>query len=465
MANEEQLERLKQGVEGWNKWREENPATEINLENAELRGAYLTQIYLRGADLREANLSIATLDGARLVEAYIEGAYPIDTDLREASLKGSLLGGAVLRRANLRGADLSEAHLLGAHLDGAHLSGAHLEGAHLSIAHLDRAYLDGAHLDRAHLVGARLIEAHIEGAYLNDTDLREANLKEASLEGAVLRRANLRGADLSLTNLRGANLWRADLRFTNLKGANLRETMLKGANLDKAILANTHLEELNLSATKGLEEAYHFYPSPISTSTLKRSKGKIPVNFLRGCGLNDWEIESAKLYQPGLSEKEVNDIVHRIYDMRANQAVQIKQLFISYSHKDNLFVDEIEKHLDKRGIRFWRDIHDATAGRLEKVVDRAIRRNPIMLLILSERSVKSDWVEHEARTARELEKELGRDVLCPVALDESWKTCPWDAVLRDQIMKYHILDFSKWKDEREFDKMFTKLIDGLDLFY
>ncbi len=67
----------------------------------------------------------------------------------------------------------------------------------------------------------------------------------------------------------------------------------------------------------------------------------------------------------------------------------------------------------KSGIRFWRDIHDATSGRLEKVVDRAIRQNPIVLLLLSENSVKSDWVEHEAQLARELEQELGRNVLCP----------------------------------------------------
>ena len=107
----------------------------------------------------------------------------------------------------------------------------------------------------------------------------------------------------------------------------------------------------------------------------------------------------------------------------------------------------------------------STAGRLEKVVDRAMRLNPTVLLVLSENSVKSDWVEHEAREARELEKELGRDVLCPVALDDAWKDCAWPARLREQIMEYHILDFSKWKDEGEFAKMFRKLIDGLDLFY
>jgi hypothetical protein len=79
--------------------------------------------------------------------------------------------------------------------------------------------------------------------------------------------------------------------------------------------------------------------------------------------------------------------------------------------------------------------------------------------------VKSDWVEHEARKARELEKETGRDVLCPVALDEAWKDCRWPERLREQIMEYNIMDFSKWKDEEEFGRKFAKLVEGLDLFY
>jgi len=151
--------------------------------------------------------------------------------------------------------------------------------------------------------------------------------------------------------------------------------------------------------------------------------------------------------------------------LREHQAIQINPLFISYSHKDSAFVDAIENRLDLKGIRFWRDIHDASAGRLEKVVDRAMRQNPTVLLVLSENSVKSDWVEHKARSAHELEKELKRDVLCPVALDGAWKDCPWPVRLREQIMEYNILDFSNWKDEAEFTRKFGKLVEGLDLFY
>ena len=94
-----------------------------------------------------------------------------------------------------------------------------------------------------------------------------------------------------------------------------------------------------------------------------------------------------------------------------------------------------------------------------------MRLNPTVLLILSENSINSDWVEHEAESARELEKELGRDVLCPVALDDSWKDCKWDKRLRRQIEKYNILDFSQWKDEEVFSRQFSRLVDGLDIYY
>jgi uncharacterized protein YjbI with pentapeptide repeats len=355
MANQEQLERLKQGVDGWNKWRKENLDIKI--------------------DLVETNLS---------------GAYLVDADLRWVDLEGANLSGADLRRATLFGANLAS-----------------------------------------------------------------ANFRRANLRRAGFHRANFEGADLCR-----ANLSQSILRMANLRGANLKGANLKGVHLGYTVLGN-----IDLSETKGLDEVIHGGSSQISSDTLQLSKGKIPEVFLRGCGLNDWEIESAKLYKPGLMAKEVNDIVYRIYDLRANQSIQINPLFISYSHKDGAFVDEIEKHLDEKSIRFWRDIHDAPAGPLEEIVDHAIRQNPTVLLVLSRRSVKSDWVQHEARKARELEIKLRRHVLCPVALDNSWKTCDWPERLREQIMEYNILDFSKWKDEGEFGKMFRKLIDGLDLFY
>jgi len=348
---------------------------------------------------------------------------------------GSDLAGADLRKVDLSQACLSEAILEDADLKEADLKGGYFWNANLSRANLWKTNLRSASLKNAKLYRTNLSEAKLTNAYLNEAVFFEANLSDTDFEGA------------------------------NLEGANFGYSYLDGAKFGRTSIGYTIFGGIDLSKVKGLDAVYHHSPSIISAETLQRSKGRIPEKFLRGCGLNDWEIESAKLYQPGLSAKDVSDIVYRIYDLRANQAIQINPLFISYSHSDSEFVDAMEERLNEKGIRFWRDIHDATAGRLEKVIDRAIRQNPIELLVLSENSIKSDWVEHEARKARDLEKELDRDILCPIALDDSWRHNKWPEHLREQIMEYNVLDFSKWKDEQEFGKMFRKLIDGLDLFY
>ena len=147
------------------------------------------------------------------------------------------------------------------------------------------------------------------------------------------------------------------------------------------------------------------------------------------------------------------------------EPTQGASLFISYSRTDSAFVDKLEAALNEKGIRFWRDIHDATSGRLERQVERAMRQNPTVLLVLSANSIQSDWVEHEVREARGLEKELGRDVLCPVALDDGWKRSPWPQRVMEQVMEYNILDFSQWEDESAFQRMFARLLGGLELFY
>jgi hypothetical protein len=239
-------------------------------------------------------------------------------------------------------------------------------------------------------------------------------------------------------------------------GASLIETNVSGAKLGHTVFANS-----TLSRMRGLESVDHRGPSHISIDTFLLSEGKIPEVFLRGCGLSDADIEYARLSNPDLAIEEINKTLHKINDLRETQALQVSSLFVSYNPANSQFVDKIGKKLAEKGIRYWRDIHEMKAGRMEKQIDLAMRQNPTVLLVLSEHSLSGDWVEHEVRTARSLEKELGRDVLCPVALDDSWKSSPWP----ERIMAYNILDFSQWKDHSKFDELFHKLIDGLELFY
>jgi hypothetical protein len=214
-----------------------------------------------------------------------------------------------------------------------------------------------------------------------------------------------------------------------------------------------------------LEKVDHGGPSHVSLDALTLSRGRISPTFLRGCGLADWEIAGARIYDPDLTREEVDAILYDVSALRAGAAIQISPLFISYSHADAAFVDELEVWLNEKGIRFWRDVHDLKAGRMETQIMQAISMNPSFLLVLSKHSVNSDWVEWEASKARELEKLLGRNVLCPVALDDSWKSSHWPGPLRRQIEDYVILDFARWRDAEVFKKQFDKLKGGLALYY
>jgi len=324
--------------------------------------------------------------------------------------------------------------------------------------------LRGADLRGVNLWGVDLSSSNLDGCDLSGANLTDADLAQARIGEAKLQRANLTRASLNATHFIGSNLREAILDEAEIAGADFNRTTLIDSSFRAARLFQAVITDADLTGARGLETCEHEAPSVIDSRTLALS-GDLPDAFLRGCGLPDWLIEAYSLMKPGLSNEEVVDITYRLCNKRIGQVVQLSPLFISYAHADAPFVDALERRLEVRGVRFWRDVRHATSGRLEKVIDRAIRLNPTVVVVLSETAVRSDWVEHEARVARQLEKELGRDVLCPLALDDSWKQCKWPARLREQIEEYNILDFSQWSDERAFDQVFERLLRGLSLFY
>ena len=66
VVDQEQLAILKQGVEVWNKWREDNPDVEIDLIRADLWGANLSNANLRGAILVNTDLTSSILTDCKI---------------------------------------------------------------------------------------------------------------------------------------------------------------------------------------------------------------------------------------------------------------------------------------------------------------------------------------------------------------------------------------------------------------
>ncbi|MEA5530593.1 pentapeptide repeat-containing protein [Dolichospermum sp. UHCC 0684] len=124
MANPEHLAILKQGVEVWNEWRNENQYVRPDLSHTNLIEANLSKAILLGADLREANLS-----GANLSKAILSMANLSEADLRKADLIGADLWEADLCAADLANADLTNADLVHSQVMATNFHNAILTGA------------------------------------------------------------------------------------------------------------------------------------------------------------------------------------------------------------------------------------------------------------------------------------------------------------------------------------------------
>jgi len=83
-----------------------------------------------------------------------------------------------------------------------------------------------------------------------------------------------------------------------------------------------------------------------------------------------------------------------------------------------------------------------------------------LLLILSERSIASPWVEEEVESALEREHRDRKLVLFPISLDDAIidTEVAWAASLR---RTRHIGDFRRWKEHDAFAKAFERLLRDL----
>ena len=348
-------------------------------------------------------------------------------------------------------------------LRGADLSRADLHAVDLRQANLPCANLRGADLSAANLRGASFAQADLRSANLNTANLRDAHFASANFFQANLTGANVGNSHLGVAYFGNANLTKVNFSLSFLSGTTFVDSQLSGANFTRSRMNGTILSALDLSEASGLRLVTFYGPCSVGVETLAKSKGRIPDVFLRGCGFQSWQIIAAKAYDPDLSADEFTNLQYEVINARNRGPIFIGGVFISYSHEDSKFVDKIHERLEGEGAPTWLDRHDLNAGDIQKQVDRAIRLNDIVLLVLSKSSVNSDWVKHELKAARHKELDEGRDVLCPVALDDEWKSKTND-VHWEPVFEKNVLDFSAWQTE-EFESVYKKLVDGLKVNY
>ena len=109
-----------------------------------------------------------------------------------------------------------------------------------------------------------------------------------------------------------------------------------------------------MSGVKGLDTLNHVGPSSIGIDTIYKSKGKIPLAFLRGAGVPENLIE----YMASL----------------VGSGIEFYSLFISYSTKDQEFAERLHNDLQAKGVRCWFAPHRMQGGKkVYEQIDEAIR--------------------------------------------------------------------------------------------
>ena len=124
-------------------------------------------------------------------------------------------------------------------------------------------------------------------------------------------------------------------------------------------------------------------------------------------------------------------------------------VFISYSHQDKNFVDKLAHNLIENNVHIWLDRWELHIGDslITKVQD-AIQGASALLVILSKRSVNSDWCKKELNAGLIRELEEKKVIVLPVIIDN----CDVPLFLKE---KYYA-DFRE-----NYDAGFNSILEGI----
>ncbi|MFZ0610893.1 MAG: toll/interleukin-1 receptor domain-containing protein [Desulfobacterales bacterium] len=143
------------------------------------------------------------------------------------------------------------------------------------------------------------------------------------------------------------------------------------------------------------------------------------------------------------------------------KAFEYYSCFISYSSRNQDFAERLYSDLQNKGVRCWFAPEDMKIGdKIRDRIDQSIRIHDKLLLVLSENSIPSEWVEDEVEAAYEQERQRGKTVLFPIRLDSAVMDTDkaWATKLR---RTRHIGDFTQWKAHGAYKKAFDRLMRDL----
>ncbi len=173
---------------------------------------------------------------------------------------------------------------------------------------------------------------------------------------------------------------------------------------------------------------------------LEESLGKIPRHMeaqtffkLAREGLRDKILKDSRIFmariESGLNKNNFQKIqadlvtlmdpLYVLGDFQIEPINPLKQIFISYSHRDKEFVNRLYIDLENAGMRVWLDQKEIKVGDvISKKIEQGISGCDFFCMVISNHSVNSNWVDREYRAALNVQLSSDAPKILPILTEE-----------------------------------------------
>lgn len=240
MPSQNHFEKLREGVEHWNAWREEYPDITPLLTGENLDGANLSGVKLSGAKITKARFCRTNLTGADLSYAIISQTQFDNADLSNA----------IFHETECTKGSFKHAILTGCSLDGSRFANSQFAGAvgdkveaKTSIKQGSRNLPIGVlppdkrpHFTKCDFNSARLVHSEFEAVFQKcgfcNAELQSASFSDSKVSKCDFSEAKLPNVHFFDSKLIKSNFHGAILRGATFQGTSLNSIDLRGAQFD-----------------------------------------------------------------------------------------------------------------------------------------------------------------------------------------------------------------------------------------
>lgn len=173
--------------------------------------------------------------------------------------------------------------------------------------------------------------------------------------------------------------------------------------------------------------------------------------------LPEYDLKSLRIRKLGPGRKSFGrvagmepDVAGRNPKFQVSKSIVRPSVFIGHSSVDKPFVRRLVTQLNNDGVETWLDELEIRIGEsIHQKVNEGLKRSDFFIVVLSQASVKSPWVQEELSSAAHIEKYAAKGVfILPILLEE----CDVPPLLLDR-------RYANLKDDPE--SAYQELLDSL----